>query len=451
MSAAQAAPATSPEAITVGNYQLVQKLGEGGMGAVFKGVDLMVEREVAIKMLRPEIARQPGIVERFHAEAVALAKLNHPHIATLYSFFRDGEQYFMVMEFVKGRTLESMLRQSRQIAVGQAVAIASQVLAAIEHAHSLGILHRDIKPANIMLTEQGQVKVTDFGIARLLGTARMTREGCLCGTLEYLAPERIRGVEADLRSDLYSTGVVLYEMLSGRLPFQAGNEFELMRAHLEKPAPTFAALGVRAIPERLEAAVAKALAKAPEDRFATAGEFRAALAGEERQQAATGPAPESWPFQPRPTVAGTPKAAAETRPAIASAKTSRLRWTAYTALAVAALLGLILAFSRIGKPATSEATKPQPATVVAPVVTQPSAPNSPAQTAGAQGSQQQSANSPANGAESAVTNAGKPKPDSAAGRRKAALRALDKDASGAGKKTDKPRDRRSSSLEALKQ
>jgi serine/threonine-protein kinase len=255
---ARPAPATGPEAITIGNYQLLQKLGEGGMGAVFKGVDLMVEREVAIKMLRPEIARQPEIVERFHAEAIALAKLNHPHIATLYSFFREGDQYFMVMEFVKGRTLEKVMRDAA-IGMEQAVAITSQVLEAVEHAHSLGILHRDIKPANIMLTEQGQVKVTDFGIARLLGTARMTREGCLCGTLEYLAPERIRGVEADIRSDLYSMGVVLYEMLSGRLPFEGSNEFELMRSHLEKPAPAFASLGVHTVPEQLEAAVFKAL------------------------------------------------------------------------------------------------------------------------------------------------------------------------------------------------
>src|SRR5512140_2292207 len=153
---------------TVGNYRLVEKVGEGGMGAVYKGVDLMVEREVAIKMLRPEIARQPEVVERFRAEAVALAKLNHPNIATLYSFFREGDEYFMVMEFVMGRTLESIIRDSPALAVEQAVAISSQVLDAIEHAHTYGILHRDIKPANIMLTASGQAKVTDFGIARVL-------------------------------------------------------------------------------------------------------------------------------------------------------------------------------------------------------------------------------------------------------------------------------------------
>ncbi|MBZ5547095.1 MAG: protein kinase [Acidobacteriia bacterium] len=260
----------------VGNYRLVERLGEGAMGAVYKGVDLMVEREVAIKMLRPEIARQPDIVGRFHAEAVTLAKLNHPNIATLYSFFREGDEFFMVMEFVAGRTLDAMIRERPPMLPERAVDIAVQVLDAVEHAHSLGILHRDLKPANIMLTST-HVKVTDFGIARALGQARMTREGNIVGTLEYLAPERIRGQEADIRSDLYSVGVVLYEMLSGRLPFERDTDYELMRAQLEEPPPTFSSLGQSSIPAPLEEVVLKALAKLPEQRFGTAGEFRRAL------------------------------------------------------------------------------------------------------------------------------------------------------------------------------
>ncbi len=260
----------------VGSYRLIDKLGDGGMGAVYKGVDEMIGREVAIKMLRPDIARQPEILERFRAEAVTLAKLNHQGIATLYNFFREGDEYFMAMEFVPGCTLENELQRQGRIASGQAVEIAAKALEAIEHAHQLGILHRDIKPANIMLTPSGTVKMTDFGIARVLGAARMTREGRIVGTLEYIAPERVKGQEADHRSDLYSLGIVLYEMLAGRLPFEATTDYDLMRAHLEQTPPPLA--GVQAAcPPALEQVMLRALAKDPEQRFATAVEFRDAL------------------------------------------------------------------------------------------------------------------------------------------------------------------------------
>ena len=214
---------------TVGNYRLVEKLGEGGMGTVYLGVDVMLERKVAIKMLLPEIASQQDIVERFRAEAVTLARLNHPSIATLFNFFRDGNQYFMVMEYVAGRTLETAIRETGALPVDRAVAVMCKVLDGIEHAHELGVQHRDLKPANIMLLDSGGVKVMDFGIARLLGAARMTRSGRIVGTLEYLAPERVRGQEGDVRSDLYSMGIVLYEMLTGRLPFTSDSDYDLMR------------------------------------------------------------------------------------------------------------------------------------------------------------------------------------------------------------------------------
>ena len=214
---------------TVGNYRLVEKLGEGGVGTVYLGVDVMLERKVAIKMLLPEIASQQDIVERFRAEAVTLARLNHPSIATLFNFFCEGNQYYMVMEYVPGRTLETVIREMGALRVDLAVAVMSKALDGIEHAHELGVLHRDLKPANIMLMDSGGVKVMDFGIARLLGAARMTRSGRIVGTLEYLAPERVRGQEGDLRSDLYSMGIVLYEMLTGRLPFTSDSDYDLMR------------------------------------------------------------------------------------------------------------------------------------------------------------------------------------------------------------------------------
>src|SRR5262249_39162252 len=203
----------------VGNYKTIDKVGEGGMGAVFKGVDLMLEREVAIKMLRPELARQPQVVERFRTEAVTLAKLNHPSVATLHSFFRQGDDFFMVMEFVRGETLDSVIREGGAMPCTRAIELFCTALEGIDHAHKMGIIHRDIKPANMMVTETGSIKVMDFGIARVLGTDRMTKTGHLIGTIEYMSPEQVRGEETDACSDIYALGILLYEMLTGRVPF----------------------------------------------------------------------------------------------------------------------------------------------------------------------------------------------------------------------------------------
>lgn len=260
----------------VGNYKIEEKLGEGGMGAVYKGVDTMLDREVAIKALRPELASQTSVVERFRTEAVTLAKLNHPNIATLYSMFRQGDELYMVLEFVRGETLDSIMQKRGALPAEEAIPVFCQVLDGIDHAHDLGIVHRDIKPANMMLTEKGTLKVLDFGIARLLGSARMTRAGNIIGTLEYMAPEQVRGLETDGRSDIYALGMMLYEVLTGRLPFQTENEFELMKAQTEMM-PTPPREINPAIPEAVEAAILKAIQKDPDDRFQTGGDFRETL------------------------------------------------------------------------------------------------------------------------------------------------------------------------------
>src|SRR5437016_5495865 len=153
----------------VGNYKITERIGEGGMGAVYKGVDMMLEREVAIKALRPELARQPELLERFRTEAITLAKLSHPNIVTLYSFFCKEDEFYMVLEFVRGETLDRLVQTQGAMKCEQAIPIFSQALAGIEQAHNLGIVHRDVKPANIMVTGSGTVKVMDFGIARVLG------------------------------------------------------------------------------------------------------------------------------------------------------------------------------------------------------------------------------------------------------------------------------------------
>lgn len=260
----------------VGSYKVTDKIGEGGMGAVFKGIDLMLEREVAIKMLRPELASQPQVVERFRSEAVTLAKLNHPNIATLFSFLRQGEDFFMVMEFVRGETLDSLIRRSGAMPCDRAIALLCQALEGIDHAHRMGIIHRDIKPANMMLTETGTLKVMDFGIARVLGTSRMTKQGNIVGTIEYMSPEQVRGLETDARSDIYSLGILLYEMLTGRVPFASDSEYDLMKMQIEdapEPPRVFSPL----IPQPVEQAIMRSLAKKSEARFQGAAEFRNVL------------------------------------------------------------------------------------------------------------------------------------------------------------------------------
>lgn len=257
---------------TVGNYKIEEKLGEGGMGAVYKGVDTMLDREVAIKALRPELASQTSVVERFRSEAVTLAKLNHPNIAALYSLFRQGEELYMVMEFVRGETLDTILQKRGALPPEEAIPVFCQVLDGINHAHEFGIVHRDIKPANMMLTENGKLKVLDFGIARLLGSARMTRAGNIIGTLEYMAPEQVKGRETDARSDIYALGMMLYEVLTGRTPFDTENEFELMKLQTEEMPVPPSQINPN-IPEEVETAIMRAIAKDPDERFQTAGDF----------------------------------------------------------------------------------------------------------------------------------------------------------------------------------
>ena len=302
----------------VGSYRILEKIGEGGMGAVYRAVDEMLEREVAIKAIRPELARDPEIVERFRSEAKILARVSHPAIATIYSFFHDGGELFLAMEYVRGRTLSAVLAAEGALPWRRAVPLLSTALEGIEQAHRAGIIHRDLKPDNLMFTEAGALKVMDFGIARVPGSNHLTRTGLLIGTLRYVAPEQIRGEEVDRRTDLYALGVVFYQMLTGRVPFEGPTDFAILKAQIEDPPAPPRSL-VPEIPEELERIVLKALEKSPDARFQTAGELRTALAG-------LGPRSLEKPDEELPTLILPPRpAAAVPRASVETIETDRPR------------------------------------------------------------------------------------------------------------------------------
>ena len=259
-------------------YRIDELLGEGGMGTVYRATDTVLERPVALKMLRAELLAHPQFLDRFRAEAQILARLNHPNVATLYNFVREESDYYMVMEFVEGQTLEQWLGQHGPLPVSLAVQVVQQALEGLHHAHKRGILHRDLKPANLMVTPEGVVKLTDFGIARIVGSQRMTHVNGLVGTPAYMAPEQIQGLEPSLQTDTHAMGLVLYELLSGQVPFATTNQFETMeRVMRMMPPPLRPQLS--GLPPVLDDILNQALQKDPANRFADARQFQKALLG----------------------------------------------------------------------------------------------------------------------------------------------------------------------------
>jgi serine/threonine-protein kinase len=294
---------------TLGNYRIDEQIGRGGMGVVFKATDLGLDRLVAIKMLPSEFASDPQLIERFRGEAKAQATLNHPNIAGLYTFFQHGDNYFMVMEFVSGKTIADMIRQTGPIPFPKAIPWFKQALLGIGIAHRRGIIHRDIKPNNLMVNDEGMVKVMDFGIARAAGGRRLTGTGVLVGTLPYMSPEQIMSRDPDIRSDIYALGVTLYEMVTGRIPFDSPSDFQLMKDIVETPPPpprTFYPY----IPDSLQAAILRAIEKDPNARFQSVEEFGAGLEVAERTTAPPMPAPTFDSYSPTaPTLITTPRTA----------------------------------------------------------------------------------------------------------------------------------------------
>ena len=239
------------------------------MADVFLGRDRLLDRQVAIKVLFPEFAIDPNFVERFRREAQAAANLNHPNIVNVYDWGKHGGTYFIAMEYVDGRTLADILRTNGRVTAKQAAEIASEVAAALGFAHAAGLVHRDIKPANILIGSNGQVKVADFGIARAMNSpteSNLTQAGAVMGTATYFSPEQAQGAQPDPRSDLYSLGIVMYEMVAGRPPFAGDNPVAIAYKQVhDHPQPLNQI--VADVPRPYEAIVAKLLAKDPEVRY----------------------------------------------------------------------------------------------------------------------------------------------------------------------------------------
>jgi eukaryotic-like serine/threonine-protein kinase len=285
--------------ISIGPYQIRELLGEGGVGRVHAAFDSILEREVAIKSLRPELLSDTGFLERFRSEATHLARLNHPNITTLHSLFSQGGNLYMVMERVRGQSLDELLRaRGTRLGVQDSLAVFAQVAEGLAYAHSMGVIHRDIKPANLMITDSGLVKIMDFGIARAHGSQRLTRDGSMVGTLPYMAPEQLRGEPGDERSDLYSLAIVLYEMLAGHVPFAAATDYALMQAQIHARPPR---LRLPDLSAEVQSALLQALAKKPERRFDSVQAFSDALGASALRreassvgQALTSSSPSGW-------------------------------------------------------------------------------------------------------------------------------------------------------------
>jgi beta-lactam-binding protein with PASTA domain/tRNA A-37 threonylcarbamoyl transferase component Bud32 len=259
-----------------GRYRLVELLGQGGMATIFRAHDNQLNRDVAVKLLRPEYGRDPDFGSRFRSEAQNAASLNHPNIVSVYDYGQDTAGPFIVMELVEGEDLATIIRRSGALPPRQAARIVAEAARALQAAHASGIVHRDVKPGNILISRDGRVKVTDFGIARAIAEAQMTLPGTTLGSVHYFSPEQARGEQATAASDIFSLGIVLYELLTGRRPWEADTAAAVAMARLAGPVPD--PTTVRAgIPPDLAAIDRRALATEPVNRWGSAANLAAAL------------------------------------------------------------------------------------------------------------------------------------------------------------------------------
>ncbi len=260
----------------LGCYQLLSQLGRGGMAIVYRAYDSARKRYVALKVLSPQLAKDRGFVARFRQEAHAAINLVHRNIVRVYEFGEEEGVYFLAMDYIEGETLRDRLERDKRLDVSAAAGIVSQIASALDYAHSQGVIHRDVKPSNILLSKKGKALLSDFGIAKIVGVTGFTRTGVAMGTPEYMSPEQVNDQVLDGRSDIYSLGIVVFEMLTGTVPFTGNTALVAMYKHVSAPLPRATAMNP-ALPKDADALFRQVLAKDRRQRFAAAHEFASAL------------------------------------------------------------------------------------------------------------------------------------------------------------------------------
>ena len=253
-------------------YEIIRSIGEGGMANVYLGYDTILDRNVAIKVLRGDLSNDEKFVRRFQREALSASSLAHPNIVEMYDVGEDDGTYYIVMEYVEGKTLKQLLKKRGTLTLSEAIDIMSQLTDGMAHAHDSYIIHRDLKPQNIMIKDDGQIKITDFGIAMALNATQLTQTNSVMGSVHYLPPEQASGKGCTIKSDIYSMGIIFYELLSGSLPFRGDNAVEIALKHMREPLPSLREEHPE-IPQSIENIIRKATAKNPKNRYETAREM----------------------------------------------------------------------------------------------------------------------------------------------------------------------------------
>jgi eukaryotic-like serine/threonine-protein kinase len=270
--------------VNIGPYEIICELGQGGMGVVYRALQPSLNRVIALKVLPVQLESDPTSVARFRQEAETAARLRHPNIVTVHEAAVDSPPYYIAMEFLEGRTLADLITSRGRLELSEAIALFKQICSALDHAHNKGIVHRDIKPSNIIVSDQGHAVLTDFGIARASDQTRLTRTGAVFGSPAYMSPEQVKGLRIDKRTDIYSAGALLFEMLTGRTPYDGDDSLAVMYRIVNEEPPSARTI-CPDIPPAVEAVIDHAMQKDPSSRFASCGEIALALENALRQPA----------------------------------------------------------------------------------------------------------------------------------------------------------------------
>ena len=253
-------------------YEIIRAVGEGGMANVYLALDTILNRKVAVKILRGDLAEDEKFVRRFQREAISASSLNDPNIVEVYDVGEDNGKYFIVMEYVEGKTLKQLIKKRGSLTLPEVIDIMLQLTSAVAHAHESYIIHRDIKPQNVIILEDGRVKIMDFGIAVALNAGELTQTNSVMGTVYYIPPEQANGGKADIKSDIYSLGILMYELVTGHVPFKGDNPVEVAIKHMNEELPSICEYDPD-MPQSIENIILKAAAKNPQNRYSSAKEM----------------------------------------------------------------------------------------------------------------------------------------------------------------------------------